>query len=167
MCKLRVCYTHNSQKRLFDKNSPIKDNPRIVDKGPCTNLSFIRRFHCTSVLVLMVKGLFSSLKFPYAQFPCSAVTGGDLYSILWEAVGRLELMEFRVLGVMCDGLAANRKLYRLHSTGTGLVFKTQNPYAPDQRPLFFFSDPPHLVKTVRNAWASPTRRLWVSNTHSA
>ena len=29
-------------------NSPIKDNPRIVDKGPCTNLSFIRRFHCIS-----------------------------------------------------------------------------------------------------------------------
>ena len=83
----------------------------------------------TSVLVLMVKGLFSSLKFLYAQFPCSAVTGGDLYSILWEAVGRLELMGFRVLGVTCDGLAANRKLYRLHSTVTGLVYKTQNPYA--------------------------------------
>jgi hypothetical protein len=28
-----------------------------------------------SVLVLFVRGLFSSLQFPYAQFPCRAVRG--------------------------------------------------------------------------------------------
>ena len=69
--------------------------------------------------------------------PMHSVTGGELYPIQWEAVGRLELMGFHVLGVTCDGLAANRKLIRLHSTATGVVYKTVNPYAPDKRPLFF------------------------------
>ena len=93
--------------------------------------------------------------------PMHSVTGGELYPIQWEAVGRLELMGFHVLGVTCDGLAANRKLIRLHSTATGVVYKTENPYAPDKRPLFFISDPPHLMKTVRNAWEK--RDLWVSS----
>ena len=51
-----------------------------------------------SVLVLMVKRLFSPLKYPYALFPSSAVTAGKLCTIPWEAVGRLELIGFRVLG---------------------------------------------------------------------
>ena len=75
----------------------------------------------TSVLVLMVKGLFSSHSLPYVQFPCTSVTGGELYPILWEAVGRLELIGLHVLGVTCDGLAANRKLIRLYSTAKGVV----------------------------------------------
>ena len=63
-----------------------------------------------SMLVLMVKGLFSSFEFPCAQFPCSSITGSQLYTVFWEAVSRLELNGFRVLGLTCDGLAANRRL---------------------------------------------------------
>jgi hypothetical protein len=58
-----------------------------------------------SILVLMVKGLFSSLKFRYAQFPCSTVRGSQLYPIVWEAVCYLDMLGFRVLGLTCDGLA--------------------------------------------------------------
>ena len=43
-----------------------------------------------SMLVLMVRGLLSGFKFPYAQFPCSSLTGDQLYNIFWEAVERLE-----------------------------------------------------------------------------
>ena len=28
--------------------------------------------------------------------------------------------------------------------------------------IYCFSDPPHLIKTVRNCWASKKRSLWVS-----
>ena len=110
------------------------------------------------MLVLMVKGLFNSLQLPYAQFPCTSVTGGQLYTILWEAVSRLEMNGFRVLGIACDGLAANRRLFQIHGNAGTPVHKTRNPFSPDFRPFFFFSDPPHLMKTVRNAWAS---HLWV------
>ena len=31
-----------------------------------------------SMLVMMVRGLFTSLRFPYAQFPCERLTGNSL-----------------------------------------------------------------------------------------
>ncbi len=38
------------------------------------------------MMVFMVRGLFSSLKFPYAQFPCVDLSGDLLYDPFWEAV---------------------------------------------------------------------------------
>ena len=43
-----------------------------------------------SMLVIMVRGLFSRLNYPYAQFPCANLTGDVLFDPLWEAVMRLE-----------------------------------------------------------------------------
>lgn len=43
-----------------------------------------------SMLVLMVRGLLSGFKFPYAQFSCTSLTGDQLHNIFWEAVDRLE-----------------------------------------------------------------------------
>ena len=54
-----------------------------------------------SVLVLMVRGLFSKLQFAYAQFPCSSLTGNKMYGPFWEAVGRLENCGFKVRTVYC------------------------------------------------------------------
>jgi len=115
------------------------------------------------MLVLMVRGLFNNLQFPYAQFPCCDLSGEQMYDPFWEAVGRLERCGLRVMALICDGLAANRKLFRLHdpSAHVGDVYKVKNPYCLD-RHVFFMSDPPHLMKTVRNAWSSSKRKLWVS-----
>lgn len=49
-----------------------------------------------SMVVMMVKGLFSSLTFAYAQFPCASLTGEQLFNPFWEAVLRLERLEFKV-----------------------------------------------------------------------
>ena len=49
-----------------------------------------------SMLVLYVRGLFSKLNFPYAQFPCTSVSGDKMYDPFWEAVSRLELCGFKV-----------------------------------------------------------------------
>ena len=117
-----------------------------------------------SMLVLMVRGLFCPLEFAYAQFPCNELSGDQIYEPFWEAVSRLERCGFRVMALVCDGLAANRRLFRLHNPGAPAaeMYKVVNPYSSDGRPLFFLSDPPHLLKTVRNAWASNKRSLWVS-----
>ena len=50
----------------------------------------------TSMLVIMVKGLFTPLRFAFAQFPCSSITGDLLFEPFWEAVFRLERMDFKV-----------------------------------------------------------------------
>jgi hypothetical protein len=86
-----------------------------------------------------------------------------MYHPFWESVKRLERCGFKVMALTCDGLAANRLLYKLHSPRKKeLTYSVLNPYASPSRQLYFFSDPPHLMKTVRNAWANSKRKLEVS-----
>ena len=49
-----------------------------------------------TMMVFMVRGLFSPLRFAYAQFPCATVTGDLLYHPFWQAVFRLERMGLKV-----------------------------------------------------------------------
>lgn len=49
-----------------------------------------------TMMVFMVRGLFTPLRFPYAQFPCASVTGDLLYHPFWQAVFRLGWMELKV-----------------------------------------------------------------------
>ena len=112
-----------------------------------------------TMLVLMVRGLFSNLSFPYAQFSSSDTTKGDLFmEIVWEAVMRLECLGLKVLYITADGATNNRRFFKLHDPSSPLVHKTKNPFDPD-RFVYFFSDPPHLTKTTRNCWSK--NMLWV------
>ncbi|KAL5510548.1 hypothetical protein EMCRGX_G006110 [Ephydatia muelleri] len=123
----------------------------------------IRDSLASSMLVLMISGLFTNLKFPYAQFPCTELSGDQLFPMIWNAVSRLENLGFIVLALCCDGLSSNRKFFRLHDADSKTpVNKVINPYAHDgdRRYIFFLSDPPHLMKTTRNCWANPKRKLW-------
>lgn len=166
-------YTH-----LGDVNSHLaRYEKELGEQGERDTLA-------TSMLVIMVRGLFTHLKFPYAQFPCTDLSGisdsivnvqvvstctsfiwchyfmllGDqLFDPMWEAVFRLENLGFTVLGVCCDGLAANRRLFSLHQPGSSSpAHKVLNPHAHDgEKPyLYFLSDPPHLIKTARNCLAN-------------
>lgn len=120
------------------------------------------------MLVFMVRGLFIDLKFPFAQFATRTVTSDQLFPLAWEAVQKLEAADFKVTAFVCDGASQNRKFFRMHSNNsTETVYETSNPYASESRSIYFFSDAPHLIKTVRNCWAnsfshSSTRALWVS-----
>ena len=120
--------------------------------------------------------LFSGLCFPYAQFPCTYLSGDQLYPLVWECVSHLEMIGFKVLAMTADGASCNRKFMSMlqesgakKSDGTnGLVYKVDNIYAPDNRPIFLFSDVPHLIKTTRNCWSNSfahrrSRMLWVSH----
>lgn len=142
---------------LGDLNSQLSDFEKSLDEGsegqePLAN----------SMLVVMVRGLFSKFQFAYAQFPCSKLYGYQLYDIFWEAVERLERCGFRVIACTCDGLSVNRRFFSMHGPRTEFLHKVENPFSSDGRFLFFFSDPPHLIKTVRNCWSSQKRLLWVS-----
>ena len=122
------------------------------------------------VLVLMVRGLLFDLRFPLAHFGTQGVTAELLHPLVWEAIRLLELSGLKVLSVTADGASPNRKFFRMHKTpGATLkvVYKTRNHYSSEDpgRWLFFFADPPHLLKTVRNclshSGANGTRRLKV------
>ncbi len=49
-----------------------------------------------TMMTFMVRGLFTSLHFPYAQFPCAKVTGDLLFDPFWDGVFRLERCGFKV-----------------------------------------------------------------------
>ena len=67
-----------------------------------------------SMFVIMVRGLFNKLNFPYAQFACCNITGDLLMTPVWEAISRLERQGFKVLSLTCDGASSNRRLWQLH-----------------------------------------------------
>ena len=120
----------------------------------------------SSMLVLMVRGLFQKLNYPYAQFACANLSGDQMFDPVWQAVSRLERLGFYVLALTCDGATPNRKLLKLHAgKGDGMVYKVPNPYANDSRWLYFISDPPHLLKTIRNCLFNSKRKLWVRNNY--
>ena len=70
----------------------------------------------------------------------------------------------QVLGATLDGSSVSRRLIKVHSPQDDVVYKTANPFAQDRRNFYFFADPPHLIKTVRNCWSSTNRSMWVSET---
>lgn len=89
---------HIKEGLVFDKHSGeligftnLGDmNDHIASLDTSGRLSQTLQPLAKSMLVLMVRGLLSGFKFPYAQFPCSSLTGEQLYNIFWEAVERLE-----------------------------------------------------------------------------
>ena len=120
----------------------------------------------THMLVLMVRGIFTKLEFPYAHFLTKDLSGEQIFSIVWEAIERLEKLGFKVVVVTADGASANRKFFKMHGDGSEVCYKTKNPYTSEDRNIFFMSDPPHLMKTTRNCWSHShshgnTRDMWV------
>ena len=120
----------------------------------------------THLLTIMVRGLFTNCKFPYAHFPTDSLTGEQIFPIVWQAIERLERKQFKVIAITADGASPNRKFFRMHSNSSEICYKTPNPCTSEERDIYFFSDVPHLMKTTRNCWSHSskhgTRNLWVS-----
>ena len=89
-----------------------------------------------TMMVFMVRGIFTDIKFPYAQFPLLSGIGYDLFPLIWQTIDRLECNGIHVIGITADGASINRKLFRLHSPTEALVYKTTNVYT--RREVFFF-----------------------------
>lgn len=60
------------------------------------------------MLVFMVRGVATSLKFPLAGFATNSITADFLYPIIWKAISILEVsVGLKVLFFTCDGASAN------------------------------------------------------------
>ena len=163
-CKIKedlVYNKHNGEMIGYTRLSDIDNHFHALEQGSTPEPEL-----ATHMLMIMVRGLFSSMKFPYVQFSTRSLTGSDIFSIFWNAVEQLELLGFRVMAVICDGAASNRRFFKIH--GNADTYKVKNPYSKESdRFIYFVSDVPHLMKTTRNCWANSnahlnTRKLWVS-----
>ena len=103
------------------------------------------------MLVVTVQGLSIQFNFSYAQFPCTKAAYGDLlFDLVWETVYCLERLSFKVMSITADGASTNCLFLRLHSPcSRDISNKVHNPYSPDRQDIYVFSDPLHLIKTLR------------------
>ena len=127
------------------------------------------------VLLFLVRGMCTELKFALAHFSTREVTAAQIMPIFWEAVCILETnCNLWVIGATSDGASQNRKFYRLHKLLDGgsdkdVCYRTINLFAP-HRFLYFFADAPHLIKTTRNCLlhsgsSTCTRYMWNNGMH--
>lgn len=117
------------------------------------------------VMVVMLRSLCASWCFPLAAFATNSITADFIYPIIWRTVSVVERqLKLKVLFWTCDGASPNRRFFSLHYAGNDVVYKTPNAY-DRSRYIYFISDVPHLLKTLRNNFSNSyshktSRRLW-------
>ena len=133
----------NSMDDLEQCLSAKQNSPTIPDEA-------------THMFVFMAVSLFSDWKMPVAFFPTTTIKAYALFNLFWKCIEELEQRDFKVLTSTCDGASPHRLFYKYHCPpgapkGT-IIYKTNNHYAFEKRPLYFICDPVHLLKTTRNNW---------------
>eukprot|EP00111_Clytia_hemisphaerica_P013446 TCONS_00039477-protein len=127
--------------------------------------------HC---LVFYVRGISTDLKFSFAYFATVGATGAQLMLLFWKAVSILELTcKLKVVVTVSDGASFNRAFFKCHKelsqSNSSVIYRTINIFSPERRFIYFISDSPHLMKTMRNAMYHSqrggvrTRDLWNCN----
>ena len=77
---------------LGEMNNHLIDFERQLEHKSLENAPLAK-----TMMTFMVRGLFTGLQFPYAQFPCVNVSGDLLFDPFWEAIYRLERCGFKVI----------------------------------------------------------------------
>ena len=67
--------------------------------------------------------------------------------MFWLGVSPLHSFGFEVMLVCCDGASTNRSFYTMN-TSNQFHSEGSNPFTNNS--IFFISDPPHLMKKLRN-----------------
>ena len=171
---------HLSEFEQSTQSVSESDPTTTTTQSPQTALgSYAQPSLAKTMLVMMMRGLLTN-----SQFPCHNSTGDQMYDLFWEAVMHIENIGLgiivkqyaiyttsyiakiilQVLAVTCDDASVNHRFMRLHDPVklSDMTYKVLNIYATDKkRYIYFISNPPHLIKTVRNCWASKHRNLLV------
>ena len=98
------------------------------------------------MLMFMVRGLFTSLKYPYVQFSAASTKGADIFPLVRQAIKHLTRLGLTVLTVTCDDASDNRRMFQMFNSKADLSYKTMNIFNAERNDIFFISDPPHLLK---------------------
>eukprot|EP00112_Aurelia_sp_Birch-Aquarium-sp1_P004779 Seg1542.3 transcript_id=Seg1542.3/GoldUCD/mRNA.D3Y31 product="Transposable element P transposase" protein_id=Seg1542.3/GoldUCD/D3Y31 len=120
------------------------DNANGVDEGDCKPKEGL----ATHVLQFFYKSLFSNFEFPCAYFQTRGIKAGRLNKLFWEGVSLFRRNGFKVLVVCCDGAPQNRAFIKMNTNDGDSMSPGFNLFS--QQPMFFMTDPPHLIKKLRN-----------------
>ena len=92
----------------------------------------------------------------------------EVCSTLFDGIPSVQGTGYKVISLTGDKGSCNTKFFRLHNkiAKSEVTYKVPNPYTSEKRDIYFISDVPHLIKTVRNCWSNSfchnqARALWV------
>lgn len=148
------CNLSNADKELQEIEQLLasESDQQVIDETPPV---------ATKILAFMVKGTASGICEVVASFPVNNLTKEDLFHKHWSVVEACETAGIKIICSVGDGCPINRAFVDMHcpntKTKSGVVYDTLNPC--NDREFYFFSDPPHLLKTIRNNFMSKARTL--------
>ena len=129
------------------------------DSEPLESPATLPSVIATHVMQFHFRSLFSTFYYPCAFFLTTNAKSDQIDKMFWAGVRELYVRGFHVLVACGDGASSNRKFFQDCSDADGEIpYKTTNPYT--DQPIFFLSDPTHLIKKLRN-------NLSKSGTHSS
>ena len=104
---------------------------------------------------------------PVASFPIHNINSKTLGNCVWKTIsivsditfGKLSERKVQVLYGVCDGATHSSAFFNQYGTTNWM---TENPYNNNNN-IFWLSDPPHMIKKLRNFLISPNRDLSYSN----
>ncbi|XP_071964864.1 uncharacterized protein [Antedon mediterranea] len=102
----------------------------------------------THMLMVMMRGIFSDMNVSVGFFTTDSLKGSQLYQIMKEVIDKVEAAGFLVHGIIGDGSPSFRNLFKI-SALDGNKHYMVNP-VDSSRKIYFFSDVPNLLKTIRN-----------------
>lgn len=118
----------------------------IKDDNSGTDTSITSEI-ATHVLQFFFRSTFFKFDFPCAYFLTKEATSIQINRVFWLGVSMLHSHNFEVILACCDGASPNRSFVTMNTTNE-THSKGFNPFSG--YPIFFFSDPPHLIKKLRN-----------------
>jgi len=66
------------------------------------------------VLTIMARGVVKHFNYPIGYFATKSADADQLFHIIWEAVGVLEMSGMRVVAFVSDGASQNRRFFAMH-----------------------------------------------------
>ena len=95
--KLIILLLHEMYSIVYNKNTgEMIGFEKLIIISWLWSVLLKKQMIAKTMLVIMVKGLFTPFRLPYAHFPCMSISGDLLFYPFWEAVYRLERMGFKV-----------------------------------------------------------------------
>ena len=107
----------------------------------------------TNALTFFVVGINSTINMSLGFVGTISANADELYPLFWQAIGVVEETGLKVIVSTSDKASANQRLYQMHGHGVEICYKSLKMFSLD-RNIYFISDAPHLVKTVRNNLSS-------------
>jgi len=119
------------------------------------------------ILQLFWSSIEGDFAWPIASFPINKLNAKTPGNCVWSTISVLGENKFgknsdkkiQVLYGVCDGATHSSAFFNQYGS---INWMTENPYN-DNKPIFWLSDPPHMIKELRNFLISQNRNLSYSN----